>query len=38
MRTYFPVRSRRCARLSLANTVSTANATFSNTVSHGISE
>ena len=38
MRTYFSVRARRCALSSLANTVSTASATFSNTVSHGISE
>ena len=38
MRTYFSVRSRRCALLSFANTASTASATFSNTVSHGISE
>ena len=39
MRTYLlPVRARRSAVLSVANTASTASATFSNTVSQGISE
>ena len=38
MRTYFSVRARRSDLLSRPNTESTASATLSNTVSHGISE